>query len=740
MTFEALTAPELTYSVVHPLVNKYAAIQEQNLSVVFCLLLNRVYFLRDENVATAPISRSRAEFCEILAARVFRQLGDDIYRLAVAAVTEWPVYNGADPAIMVQVQDDDLECHVGNAIELAILGKARKFIKSSACQKLINAIWSGKCVYQAQSSHSILSDTYKRNPIHFYDPHKAPLLDHYRLKVPAIRSVLDYTNFLVLFILFAINIESNRIDSINIPETLFMIYGLGFSLEKIAAMQEHGIGVFFKGTWNAFDVAFVALYTPYAVLRLYGVYHHERWARELGEHFLAIIASFMFPRLAFVTLKDNLMVLSLRAMFMQFMILMFIAAFCFCGFLYALWTLGRKHISVGEIAWWMLDLYFGLDASGFDHATDFHSVFGPILMVTYACLSNTLLLTVLVSILSNTFARINEDAAAESMFRRAVRTVEGVKADSLFSYQPPVNVLALCFMLPASYVLSPRWFHKVNVLMIRITNLPILLMISWYERYAKKAGTGSFYDTFVHAAEKLFDSLPRPLKRVSIFEGLAGPGADIDVIFEVDAYESALDMIDSNEVTHLQREATSRRRSSDSITPFKRLTRSALYHSGSPMSTHRLVPRIHLDTLVSGRPTQSASSPLAQMYPPVVDQIPEARMDSSDSFVNESARASRGVLRRRMIATRYPSVSSVQHSMPETTPATQLHQHFRSIIKEKLPADPEAGIDIDEPLGASVIEDESTSAGSVIISRRLSDMEKRQARIEVLLEQIVSKL
>jgi hypothetical protein len=61
-------------------------------------------------------------------------------------------------------------------------------------------VWfsSGKCVYQAQSSHAILSDvclffaphihtlnyanpqTYKTTPIHFYDPHKAPLLDHYR--------------------------------------------------------------------------------------------------------------------------------------------------------------------------------------------------------------------------------------------------------------------------------------------------------------------------------------------------------------------------------------------------------------------------------------------------------------------------------------------------------------------------------------------------------------------------------
>ena len=28
---------------------------------------------------------------------------------------------------------------------------------------------------------SLSSQTYKRTPIHFYDPHKAPFLDHYRL-------------------------------------------------------------------------------------------------------------------------------------------------------------------------------------------------------------------------------------------------------------------------------------------------------------------------------------------------------------------------------------------------------------------------------------------------------------------------------------------------------------------------------------------------------------------------------
>ncbi|KIO10777.1 hypothetical protein M404DRAFT_995238 [Pisolithus tinctorius Marx 270] len=419
LSFEALTAPDLTYTLVRPLEEKYNAIQQAgNKSVVFCFLLNRTYFIRDQNVATGPLSCTRADLCELLAIRLLRDNGNSILDLAIALTTCWPVWTGADPHIVQtakEERDGDLEERIGNALEMAIISRARRFIKVPPCQKVIDEIWIGRCVYQAESSHSILSDRYKRTPIHFYDPHKAPLLDHYRLKVPAIRSVLDYINFLILFILFVVAIETNVPHRINAPELAFMVCGLGFTLEKLAAMQEHGIKVYSKGTWNGFDIAFVTTYSIYAFFRIYGVAYHKHWARGLGTDFLAVIACLLFPRLAFVTLQNNLMVLSLRAMMMQFVALMLIAAFCFCGFLYALWTLSRKGAgySAGTIAWWMLDLWFGLDASGFDRAFEFDVVFGPILMITYACLSNTLLLTVLVSILSNTFARINEDAAAE---------------------------------------------------------------------------------------------------------------------------------------------------------------------------------------------------------------------------------------------------------------------------------------------------------------------------------------
>lgn len=141
---------------------------------------------------------------------------------------------------------------------------------------------------------------------------------------------------------------------------------------------------------------------------------------------------------------------------------MCVGMFCFLGFVYAFRTLGQGYQPVSQICWWLLEIYFGLDATGFESAHHFHPYFGPILMVIYGFLSNTLLLTVSVSVLGNTFATINADAPAESMFRRAVATIEGVKADSVFSYQLPFNLIAVAVLYPLSFVLNPRWFHKVN--------------------------------------------------------------------------------------------------------------------------------------------------------------------------------------------------------------------------------------------------------------------------------------
>ena len=91
--------------------------------------------------------------------------------------------------------------------------------------------------------------------------------------------------------------------------------------------------------------------------------------------------------------------------------------------------------------------------------------------------------------LSTTFSTIVANATAEIQFRRAVLTLEGVKSDAIFAYQPPFNMLALLILLPLKTVISPRWFHKINVAAVRTLNAPLLLIIGFVERRTLWAGT-----------------------------------------------------------------------------------------------------------------------------------------------------------------------------------------------------------------------------------------------------------
>lgn len=50
----------------------------------------------------------------------------------------------------------------------------------------------------------------------------------------------------------------------------------------------------------------------------------------------------------------------------------------------------------------------------------------------------------------------------------------------------------------------------------RLTSFPILLLIAWYERQAKRHGSSGFYNTMAAAADEIYDTLPRPLKRLSV--------------------------------------------------------------------------------------------------------------------------------------------------------------------------------------------------------------------------------
>ncbi|KAF2470289.1 uncharacterized protein BDR25DRAFT_262072 [Lindgomyces ingoldianus] len=502
-TMDQLKEPRMNVLIVKPLVDRLY--DEEDASVVYCLLVNRTQFLREQAFQHhhQTVNLTRAHLCELVATKMLRKYDadrpgrDGLLWLAHILVSPFQPFQNAPQEVLrgnrhVSWLGQEQGGYEGKltALEVAIVSESKIFLSSSACQKVVDAVYRGRIVYTPTSFIDIIPDHYKHKPISLYDPRKSRIMNQYRLIVPRTRNFIEVVQFVILLGLYCLCMMNRDQAKFTTEEAWFMIYAAGWVLDEFASMLEHGWHVHTQNLWSFLDITFVIIYVLYSMIRIHGWIIGSVEEGRQALDILAIAAPILLPRLAFNVMPENMLFISLRAMMADFTTLSLIAVWCFGGFLLALkWlSIGNDKVDFEDspnpitISKWMLWIWFGLDGTGIQEAPKFHEILGPTLMVVYAFLGNTLFLTVLVSILSNTFSKIAADATAEIQFRRAVLTFEGVKSDAIFAYRPPFNILALLFLLPLKFVLTPRWFHKINITMVRVLNAPILILIALHER------------------------------------------------------------------------------------------------------------------------------------------------------------------------------------------------------------------------------------------------------------------
>lgn len=101
-----LTAADINFSIVRPIVNKYARLK--NMAVVYACLVVRSYFLSesDSDLAFAGVMLSRASLCEILASKLLGRFATNYIQLVAVLTTSWSPLAGATREIVVEVEQN----------------------------------------------------------------------------------------------------------------------------------------------------------------------------------------------------------------------------------------------------------------------------------------------------------------------------------------------------------------------------------------------------------------------------------------------------------------------------------------------------------------------------------------------------------------------------------------------------------------------------------------------------------
>ncbi|KAK8011441.1 ion transporter [Apiospora arundinis] len=389
-----------------------------------------------------------------------------------------------------------------NALEIAAVADAKRFLSQHVVQKIITGIWDGDIIFWDRlSAHST------KKP-RFYNPHTAD--PFCRLRVPKYLKAFEVIFFAAfIFIFYAVCIEQS-VYRVTPMEVLLYVWLAAFFYDEVSEYLDAGSIFYAADVWNVFDVIMISIGICFAILRFVGLYQDDPILIAIAFDVLSLEALFMVPRVCSILSLSpywGTLIPCLKAMGMDFLKFMVLVAIIYLGFLTTFSLIGRELYTFKHMAMIVTKIFFGSSYVGFDIMKDIDPIFGPPLMFIFVTLSSILLMGSLTGMLSNSFSRVISHAKEEYLYVYSVYVLEASTSNRLTHFYPPFNLIAFCIFRPLRLFLrSSDKFRQARIILLKATHSPIVGAIMLYEwasrKTAPKDGFGSFRGPRQSAAKR----------------------------------------------------------------------------------------------------------------------------------------------------------------------------------------------------------------------------------------------
>ncbi|KAF2473800.1 uncharacterized protein BDR25DRAFT_125097 [Lindgomyces ingoldianus] len=365
-----------------------------------------------------------------------------------------------------------------SALEIASVSDAKKFLSQRPVQKIINGVWRGDIVFwETLSVNSVkCPKLYNRRR---GDP-------FCRLRVPRYLKIFETIFFATFLALYYAVLVQRSFSHVTPSEVLLYIWIAGFAYDELGDWIDAGQTSFYASDfWWIWDISIVLVGTIFFALRLIGLSIASTSIIDLSYDVLGLEALFLVPRI-FALLSLNpyfgTLIPCLKEMTKDFIKFLSLVVILYLGFLTTFTLLARDQFTPREMSWILVKVFFGSSYLGFDVAQEISPYFGPPVMLVFVALTNILLITSLISLLSNSLTKVLDHAREEYLFIYSVYVLEASASNRLTYYLPPLNLIPLV-VRPLRLMLPSERLRSARIILLKATHLPFVGAIWAYEQF-----------------------------------------------------------------------------------------------------------------------------------------------------------------------------------------------------------------------------------------------------------------
>ncbi|RPB05922.1 hypothetical protein L873DRAFT_1796778 [Choiromyces venosus 120613-1] len=363
-----------------------------------------------------------------------------------------------------------------NTLEIAILADAKKFLSHRPVERVINGIWEGRI-----SFWKTLDVDGSKKP-HFYNKRKAD--PFCRLRVPKYQKAFEaffFAVFLALYYGVLIQRDPYHITGL---EAALIVFFVAFAVDEISSIRDAGTAFYTADFWSLWDVCIIIIGIAFLIWRIVGIVKDNDEIVDTAFDILSLEALLLIPRVCSLLSMNpyfGVLIPCLKQMTKDFLKFVILVAILYLGFLTTFSLLARESFTLSEMSWMLIKVFFGSSSVGFDAMREISPVLGPPLMLIFVTLTNILLITSLISLLSNSLTNMMNNAREEYLFMFSITVMEAATSNRLVVFYPPMNLLSLILLRPLRLVLSANRMRKWRIALLKFSHFPFVAAIMAYE-------------------------------------------------------------------------------------------------------------------------------------------------------------------------------------------------------------------------------------------------------------------